>query len=294
MQGNLHSRHRTSPGSAVYATRCAEMGLVPCSQVVRELDRSTANLAHCKIGPSGAPALAAALAANCTIQSLCLRGSGLDGKSAGVILAALATATAARMTASDRARSIALATTAAAGIGAARQEARLPLVSPPPASAAASSSSSAATAQDQHRSQQRAKSMSVRFSPLALDGDDGDAAAAAGSSCGGGGSIRPAMAGSSTTPASPVSHSSVSFFLPHSPGPATSPHGKQGAAADAAPASACCITSNSITDAFRTTAGSQQREAAIYSQLSELDLAENQLGTSGAKAVAQVSARQED
>jgi hypothetical protein len=49
-------------------------------QVLQQLENSSANMAHCNLGAGGAPALAAALAANSAISSLDLRDNNLDGK----------------------------------------------------------------------------------------------------------------------------------------------------------------------------------------------------------------------
>lgn len=64
----------------MYEARCAELGLTPCTQVLQQLDSSSANMAHCNLGAGGAPALGAALAANNNISSLDLRDNNLDGK----------------------------------------------------------------------------------------------------------------------------------------------------------------------------------------------------------------------
>lgn len=49
-------------------------------QVIQQLERPQANMAHCKLGYDGAKALGAALSAASNIVALDLRDNGLDGK----------------------------------------------------------------------------------------------------------------------------------------------------------------------------------------------------------------------
>jgi hypothetical protein len=76
----VYIKRRSGQGAAVYEARCAELGLVPCTQVLQQLEQKRANMAHCKVGVVGAPALAAALAANSIISALDLRDNSLNGK----------------------------------------------------------------------------------------------------------------------------------------------------------------------------------------------------------------------
>jgi hypothetical protein len=80
VQGDVYIKRRSGQGAAVYEARCAELGLIPCTQVLQQLESSKANMAHCNLGAGGAPALAAALSANSVISSLDLRDNNLDGK----------------------------------------------------------------------------------------------------------------------------------------------------------------------------------------------------------------------
>lgn len=52
-------------------------------QVIQQLERPQANMAHCQLGLDGAKALGAALAAASNITALDLRDNGLDGKVRG-------------------------------------------------------------------------------------------------------------------------------------------------------------------------------------------------------------------
>eukprot|EP00879_Flechtneria_rotunda_P029481 GHRR01031889.1.p1 GENE.GHRR01031889.1~~GHRR01031889.1.p1 ORF type:complete len:187 (+),score=109.20 GHRR01031889.1:76-561(+) len=80
LQGSLYIKRHGGEGAAVYEAHCAELGITPINQVIQQLENEVANMAHCKIGGAGAPALAAALAANRCINALILRNNGLDGK----------------------------------------------------------------------------------------------------------------------------------------------------------------------------------------------------------------------
>jgi hypothetical protein len=80
VQGDVYIKRRSGQGAAVYETRCAELGVTPCTQVLQQLESTQANMAHCNIGAGSAPALAAALSANNMISSLDLRDNNLDGK----------------------------------------------------------------------------------------------------------------------------------------------------------------------------------------------------------------------
>jgi len=80
LQGDVYIKRRSGQGCAVYEARCAELGTTPCTQVLQQLENSHANMAHCNLGAGGAPALAAALAANSVISCLDLRDNHLDGR----------------------------------------------------------------------------------------------------------------------------------------------------------------------------------------------------------------------
>eukprot|EP00878_Enallax_costatus_P018517 GHUV01019493.1.p1 GENE.GHUV01019493.1~~GHUV01019493.1.p1 ORF type:complete len:602 (+),score=224.84 GHUV01019493.1:1356-3161(+) len=100
--GDVYIKRRSGQGIAVYEARCADLGIIPVNQVIQQLDRPQANMAHCKLGSEGAKALGAALAAASNIAALDLRDNGLDGKAISHILAGITTATASALT--DRAR----------------------------------------------------------------------------------------------------------------------------------------------------------------------------------------------
>ena len=76
----MYIKRRSGQGAAVYEARCAELGITPCTQVLQQLEATSANMAHCNIGAGSATALAAALAANNVINCLDLRDNNLDGK----------------------------------------------------------------------------------------------------------------------------------------------------------------------------------------------------------------------
>ncbi len=57
-----------------------ELGAVVSSQVLKELPREEANLAHCMLGPRGTAALAAALAANAVTKRLLLEDNQIDAQ----------------------------------------------------------------------------------------------------------------------------------------------------------------------------------------------------------------------
>lgn len=78
-QGDVYIKRRSGQGAAVYEARCAELGFIPCTQVLQQLESSRANMAHCNLGAGAASALASALAANSAISCLDLRDNNLDG-----------------------------------------------------------------------------------------------------------------------------------------------------------------------------------------------------------------------
>ncbi|KAG1666022.1 hypothetical protein FOA52_010932 [Chlamydomonas sp. UWO 241] len=83
----------STQGTTVYCLKCQEMGVVPSSQVVQQLQCETSNMGHCQLGRAGARALRHALIANSAITDLNLSDNGFDSHAIAEIIAGLAAGT---------------------------------------------------------------------------------------------------------------------------------------------------------------------------------------------------------
>ncbi|GAX76994.1 hypothetical protein CEUSTIGMA_g4441.t1 [Chlamydomonas eustigma] len=88
---DLYVKNNTrSQGTSVYVLRCQEIGIVPSSQVVQQLQCARANMGYCQLGRTGAKALRNALAINTMITELDLNNNGLDAVAIKDIVTGLA------------------------------------------------------------------------------------------------------------------------------------------------------------------------------------------------------------